>query len=84
MILSLSGLICQVQIIYCQYMSDKTLISLEIGRLPDETPPAITVCYPGLFSMERAAKFNADFTEINKIYQDFLFVNDSYQAEILY
>ena len=71
-ILSICGLFYQVQIIYQQFMSGKTVIGLEIGRVPDETPPAVTICFPGLFSMERAAKFNPGFRKINEKYQDLL------------
>ena len=48
MIICLCGLIYQVQIIYNQYMAGKTVINLEIGRLPDEFPPAITICFGSL------------------------------------
>ena len=70
MIVSLCGLIYQVQIIFNQYMSGKTIICLEIGsRISDESPPAITFCYHGLFSMERAAKFDPGFKKVNEKYQ---------------
>ena len=68
MILSLCGFIYQVQIIYVQYMFGKTVIRLEIGGLSDDSPPAVTICYQKLFSMERAAQFNSGFKEINKTY----------------
>src|ERR1700754_1790769 len=71
MILPLCGLIYQVQIIYDQYMSGKTIISLEVGRVPAETPPAITLCMP-LISMERAGLFKPGFREINEKYQELL------------
>ena len=76
MIISLCGLIYQVQIIYVQYMSGKTVINLEIGRLSSTSPPAITICFQALFSMERAEKFDPGFKKINKIYQD-LWQNNS-------
>ena len=72
MMLTLCGLIYQVQIIYYQYMSGKTVVSLEIGRLPDDSPPGITICYSGLFSMERAAKNRRGYFEINDIYKSLL------------
>src|ERR1700761_1422818 len=77
MILPLCGLIYQVQIIYDQYMSGKTIISLEVGRsrVQIETPPAITLCMP-LISMERAGLFKPGFREINEKYQE-LFKNQS-------
>ena len=72
MIVSLCGFIYQVNIIYDQYMSGKTVISMEIGRLPEESPPAVTICYNDLFSMESAAKFHPGFSQINKRYQELL------------
>ena len=77
MIISLCGLIYQVQIVYHRYMSGKTVISLEIGRLSEESPPAVTICYSDLFSMERAGEFHPGFVKINKSYQDLL-INSSY------
>src|SRR6201996_6105088 len=71
MILPLCGLIYQVQIIYDQYMSGKTIISLEVGRVQIESPPAITFCTP-LISMERAGLFRPGFREINEKYQELL------------
>ena len=71
-IFSICGLLYQVQIIYNQFMSGKTTISLEIGRLPDETTPAVTICFPRLFSMERAGKFKTGYREINELYQELL------------
>ena len=74
LIVSVYGLIYQVKIIYDQYMSGKTIISLEIGGHPGETLPAITLCYVELYSMERAGKFNYQegFNGKNLIYQDIL------------
>ena len=77
-ILSVCGLFYQVGIIYCQFMSGKTNIILEIGPVQDETPPAVTMCFQGLFSMERSAKFNHEFIDINELYQDLL-RNDSFE-----
>ena len=69
---SLLGLLYQIQIIYNQFMSGKTIINLKIGRFLSEAPPAVTICIPGLFSMERAAKFNPIFASKNKIYIELL------------
>src|ERR1700761_3106197 len=85
MLLPLCGLIYQVQIIYDQYMSGKAIISLEIGRVPSESPPAITLCMP-LISLERAAQFKPGFREINEKYQELLKnkSNDKGQIKELY
>ena len=64
----LCGFIYQVQIIYAQYMFGKTVIRLDIGGLSDDSPPAVTICFHKLFSMERAGKYNPGFKEIDKIY----------------
>ena len=65
-IICLCGLLYQAGIIYTQFMLGKTIISLEIGRLPDERPPALTICYPAMFSIERAAQYDPRFTELNQ------------------
>ena len=83
-IFSICGLLYQVQIVYNQFMSGKTTISLEIGRVPDKTPPAVTICFPGLFSIERAGKFNPGFTDINEIYQQLLRNNSVEEYTELY
>ena len=71
MLISLCGLIYQAHIIYDQYMSGRTVVNLQIGQIKNELP-AITICFEGLFSMERAAKFHSDFVEINKRYLELL------------
>ena len=68
LILTFCGLIYQALIIYDQYMSGKTVIKLEIGGLIEESPPAVTISYNRLYSMERAAQFEPAFKEINKTY----------------
>ena len=72
MILSVCGLIYQVKIIYDQFMSGKTTVSIEIGRQFEQKLPAITICLPRLFSMERAGKISARFNKINQKYQQLL------------
>ena len=82
-LISVFGLIYQGRIIYIQFMSGKTIVSIEIGRLYNETLPAITVCLPELFSMERSAQNIPDFTEINRLYQNLL-KNKSEKAKEFY
>ena len=69
--LLLCGFLYQAHLIYLQYMSGKTIISLEISQIPDDSPPAITICTE-LYSMERAGKFHHGFTAINELYQELL------------
>ena len=84
MIVTLCGLIYQGKIIFTQYMSGKTIITLQIGKIPDDSSPAITICYFELFSMERAAKFYPDnFSKINEQYQE-LIEKDNDKAQQLY
>src|ERR1700761_602126 len=82
MILPFCGLIYQFQIIYDQYMSGKTIISLEVGRVPAETPPAITLCMP-LISMERAGLYKPEFREINEKYQELLKIPSNNKKQII-
>ena len=49
-------------------MSGKTIINLEIGRQSNESLQAITICFDGFFSMERAAQFYPGFKEVNETY----------------
>ena len=81
MVFLICGLIYQVQIIYDQYMSGKTVVRLEIGQLSEETHPAITIC-TSLFSMEMAGKYHPGFTEINNLYQE-LMKNFSFDCGVL-
>ena len=79
LILTGSGLLYQTAIIFDRFMSGKTVVRLEIGNNQDNKPPAITVCYPGLYSMERIANYsnNTLFNEFNKNYTDYLKNNRS-------
>ena len=69
---SLCGLIYQVHITYDQYMSDTTVFNLKIEKIKEESPPAITICYPELFSMERAGIFQPKYFDLNKRYRQLL------------
>ena len=82
-LISFFGLIYQVQIIYTQFMTGKTIVTIEIGRLYHVSLPAVTVCLPELFSMERAAQNHPMFTQINRLYQDLL-KNKSEKASQFY
>ena len=84
MIVSLSGLIYQVQIICKQYFSGKTTISVEILQTPSKSPPAITICFQGLLSMERAAKFLPGFKEISKTYFDIARYGNKFKLKKFY
>ena len=66
------GLIYQVLIIYHQFMSGKTFVNIEIGRLYNQTLSAITICYDALYSVERAAQCGPGFAEFNRTYVEHL------------
>ena len=70
--MSMCGFIYQVLLIYNQFMSGKTIVSIKMGNNQEQKPPAVTIRYPVLFSMELAGKFHPGFTEINKKYQELL------------
>ena len=54
-------------------MSGKTIVNTEIGGQFNKTLPAITLCIPELYSMERFAKIIPGvFSELNKNYQELL------------
>ena len=75
LILTGSGLFYQAGIIFHQFMSGKTVVRLEIGNNQEKIPPAIIVCYPVLYSMEKTAKYYPDFNETNKKYLELLRTN---------
>ena len=68
LIVCLSGLIYQALIIYNQFMSGKTVINLEIGGISNVSLPGVTICFTGVYSMERMAQFNSSYIETNKSY----------------
>ena len=72
LILSLCGLIYQVQVIYDKYISGKTSISLQISKLSEKSIPGITICFKKIFSMERAGTFHHGFKNISKNYLELL------------
>ena len=62
------GLFYQAGIIFQQFMSGKTVVRLEIGNNQEQRLPAITVCYPRLFSMERTANISENFLKTTQNY----------------
>ena len=74
-----TGLFYQATIIFQQFMSGKTVVRLKIGNYQDQTPPAITICIPSLFSMERSANISENFTKIYENYTKLL-KNNSLKA----
>ena len=77
---SLCGFIYQVSNIYDQFMSGRTIVSIEIGRIADKSMPAITVCFDGLYSMERAAINYPEFRKLNETYWDIIMSKYSSEA----
>ena len=64
-------------------MSGKSIVSIEIGRQHKQTLPAITLCLPELFSMERSADNDPAFTKINDTHNKIM-GNNSINAIIYY
>ena len=56
-----SGLFYQTYILISNYLNGHTVVNVKIGRIVNETIPAITVCYPGLISFEKASRTNPEW-----------------------
>ena len=57
-VLSVIGLVLHSAQLIGQYMSGKTVVNIEIGRIYEDTIPGITICYPIALSMKRTAQLN--------------------------
>ena len=44
--------------LFNQYMSGKTVVSIEVGRVFNDTLPGITICYPFAISLEKLSKLD--------------------------
>ena len=56
-----AGLFYQIYILGKDYFEGLTVVNLRIGRIYNETLPAITVCYPELLSFKKVASLNEDW-----------------------
>ena len=68
-LICISGFVCQVYLIFSQYMLGKTVVNIEMKRLEFQPLPAITVCIPYRFELSKLS----ELSETNKIlYQDYM------------
>ena len=65
-----SGLIYQLYLLIFQYMSGKTVVNLKLKRIEQVHLPAITICFPRGISLEKAARFREDLSQVFKNYTD--------------
>ena len=67
-VICISGFVCQVYLIFSQYILGKTVVNIEMKRLEFQPLPPITVCIPNRFQMSKLS----ELSETNKIlYQDY-------------
>ena len=62
------GLFYQTFILLKDFYEGKTMVNVRIGRIYNETLPAITICYPELISFEKVTKFNEEWQDHYKSY----------------
>ena len=56
-----AGLFYQLYILGKDYFEGRTVVNIKIGRIYNETLPAITVCYPELLSFKNVASLNEEW-----------------------
>ena len=54
--------------LFNDYMSGKTVASIEVGKVFNDTIPGITICYPFFISFEKLSNFNPDYSQQFKEY----------------
>ena len=76
-LLSCAGLLYQSAQLTTQYLTGKTLVQVSIGRKLNETLPAITLCFPNLFTLEKMGYYDnnnqerlKEYKRIVKMYHD--------------
>ena len=74
------GLLYQVHLLFAEYLSGKTVVAVNVGRLENETLPAITLCLPhSLFlSIEKVSDINP---ELMKLYSEYVKQLENFNAE---
>ena len=71
---NISFLFCVIGLFYhtfelvYQYWQGKTVVSIKVGRLSDETFPAISLCYPYALSFQKLAKINVKYQALFEKY----------------
>ena len=74
-LICMSGLIYQTYLLYEQYAKRNTVVHMNIGRIFDESLPAITICYYPAHSFERLAKTFSQFEPYYTNYLDVMLRN---------
>ena len=69
------GLLYQTYILVRDYFEGHTVVNIKIGRVYNETLPAISICYQQLLSFEKVARLNDEWQRIFDEYM--IFVNKS-------
>ena len=64
-----AGLIYQLQQLFSQYLSGKTVVNVEVKKEINDNFPAFTVCFPLLFSLEGFANYFNDNKQQYEIYE---------------
>ena len=78
------GLIYQSSQLITEFMTGKTLVQITIGRVFNETLPAITVCVPYFISLERLAEIDPNINnQFKEFKQLFLKLQDNNSDEII-
>ena len=71
-IFCVSGLLYQSCQLISQYMSGKSVVNIEVKREINANLPAITICYPEIFSMEMIANFNQTYRDNYEKYKEMI------------
>src|ERR1700744_6493654 len=76
-LICLGGLIYQTFQLFSEYMSGKTVVRIEVGRVFNDTLPAITICYPFFLSFKKLSKMDLEYNKEYENYLDVLKTNRS-------
>ena len=64
-----AGLIYQLEQLFSQYLSGKTVANVEVKKEINDNFPSFTVCFPLIFSLEAFANYFYDFKQQYEIYE---------------
>src|SRR6185437_5412457 len=71
-VVCVSGFLYQTSLLFSQYISGKTIVSIRFGRLRDDSLPAFTICYPSYMSIDRVANMSDQFRHEFTKYEDII------------
>ena len=66
--LCMTGFLYQSHLLFDEFISGKTVVNINIGREDNETLPAITICLPHFFSID---KISRKFTNLEELYKNY-------------